>query len=225
MDRKNTGVRTGLVLFCIGTLLIFCAAGFGWYNLYTMKEAGRVSADIVCRFEEIVLLSGSADTPDGDEEPPVSPADAGSAESVVSAGDTAAPESSPAEPMIIDGRRYMGILSIPALELKLPVCADLSYPALRKSPCRYRGSAEEGGFVIAAHNYTSHFGRLNKLANGECIRFTDTNGKVTEYVVIQSEVMGPFEVERMVDSGYDLTLFTCTPGGRTRAAVRCMKGE
>ena len=91
-----------------------------------------------------------------------------------------------------DGNLYIGILKIPALNLELPVMSDWSYPQLRTAPCRYAGSAYQDDLVIAAHNYRRHFGLLGTLAAGE-----------------------------MTDSGYGLTLFTCTPGGRTRLAVRC----
>ena len=44
-------------------------------------------------------------------------------------------------------------------------------------------------------------------------------------MVVESEVLQPEEVRKMVISGYDLTLFTCTKGGLTRYTVRCMREE
>ena len=41
----------------------------------------------------------------------------------------------------INGRDYIGVLSIPSLELELPVISQWDYAALKVAPCRYSGSA------------------------------------------------------------------------------------
>ena len=61
----------------------------------------------------------------------------------------------------IDGYAYIGYLSVPKLELELPVMADWDYTRLRIAPCRYTGSIRGEDLVIMAHNYDSHFGRLS----------------------------------------------------------------
>ena len=40
----------------------------------------------------------------------------------------------------VDGRDYIGVLSIPTLQLELPVLSRWSYPNLKEAPCRYSGS-------------------------------------------------------------------------------------
>ncbi len=120
-----------------------------------------------------------------------------------------------------DGYDYIGILTIPALGLELPVMADWDYPRLRVAPCRYTGYPRTGDLVIAGHNYSRHFGRLKDLAGGEDVYFTDMDGKVYCYVVDGTEILEPADISGMVDSGYPLTLFTCTYGGQTRVTVRC----
>ncbi len=126
---------------------------------------------------------------------------------------------------IIDGEAYIGVLRIPSLSLELPVISDWSYPSLRKAPCRYTGSAYLHDLVIAAHNYSTHFGRLEKLTQGDEVTFTDVDGNVFRYEVAEIEILSPFAVEEMTDSGWDLTLFTCTIGGRSRVTVRCALAE
>ena len=115
----------------------------------------------------------------------------------------------------------MGTVSVPALELTLPVAAEWSYPQLRQTPCRYSGTAYAGNLVIAAHNYTRHFGRLKALSPGDEVVFTDVDGHVFRYQVAELETLAPTAVEDMTDSGWELTLFTCTIGGQARVAVRC----
>ena len=45
----------------------------------------------------------------------------------------------------IDGERYIGILSIPDLDLELPVRGDFSYKGLTTAPCRYSGQDRPPG--------------------------------------------------------------------------------
>lgn len=120
-----------------------------------------------------------------------------------------------------DGQDYIGILEIPAIDLKISVISQWNYPRLRIAPCRYAGSAYTNNLVISAHNYAAHFGSLNKLYEGAAVRFTDTDGNVFNYRVALKETLNPHDVEYMTDSGWDLSLFTCTPGGSYRVTVRC----
>lgn len=116
---------------------------------------------------------------------------------------------------------YAGVLSIPALELELPVMADWSDERLKTAPCRYAGSAAGGDLVIAGHNYTRHFGRLNCLEPGEPVYFTGMDGTVYSYRVAAVEILEATAVEEMTSGDYALTLFTCTYSGQSRIAVRC----
>ena len=121
----------------------------------------------------------------------------------------------------IDGYDCMGILSIPVLELELPVLTDWNYTKLRTAPCHYYGSCYEKNFVIGGHNYQSHFGRLSELQPEDLILFTDIAGTVYCYEVILLETLPGNAVEEMITSGFDLSLYTCTLGGSNRVTVRC----
>lgn len=121
----------------------------------------------------------------------------------------------------IDGIRYVGYLSIPVLELELPVVSEWSYENLKISPCRYSGSSKSDNLVIAAHNYRCHFGSIKSLKPGDEVVFTDMDGLATRYEVTATEVLNPTAVEDMTSGEYDLTLFTCTYGGENRITVRC----
>ena len=121
----------------------------------------------------------------------------------------------------VDGYDCIGVLSIPVLELELPVLADWSYAKLKIAPCHYFGSCYEKDFVIAAHNYQSHFGRLSELQPKDLILFTDISGTVYCYEVVLLETLPANATEEMITSGFDLSLYTCTPGGASRITVRC----
>ena len=121
----------------------------------------------------------------------------------------------------VNGYDCIGILSIPVLELELPILTDWSYTKLKIAPCHYFGSYYEKDFVIAAHNYQSHFGRLSELQPKDLILFTDISGIVYCYEVVLLETLPGNATEEMITSGFDLSLYTCTPGGASRVTVRC----
>lgn len=122
-----------------------------------------------------------------------------------------------------NGYESIGFLSIPILELELPVLNDCDDYKLKIAPCLYYGSYFEKNFVIAAHNYRSHFGRLKELKEKDLILFTDVNGKIYYYEVVLIETFSKYATEEMVTSGFDLSLYTCTVGGKNRVTVRCNK--
>lgn len=125
------------------------------------------------------------------------------------------------EELEVDGNGYVGYLRLPALGLELPVLGDWSYRKLNIAPCRYTGSVRGENLVIMAHNYRSHFGKLSRLSLGDSVSFTDINGNTTAYEVVGKDILEPTAVEEMTSGDFDLTLFTCTYGGRSRVTVYC----
>lgn len=124
----------------------------------------------------------------------------------------------------IDGYAYIGYISIPSLGLELPVMSSWSYPQLKIAPCRYYGSVKTRDLVIAAHNYSRHFGNIKNLSAGDQVYFIDVEGVISSYEVAEVDTLNPTDVENMTSSGYALTLFTCTYGGQSRVTVRCNPG-
>lgn len=123
----------------------------------------------------------------------------------------------------LDGNEYIGTLDIPSLELSLPVMSDWSYPKLKLAPCRYTGSAYLDDLIIAAHNYPAHFGSLGNLEEGDAVIFTDADGNQFSYTVSEIKQLPPTALEEMESGDWDLTLFTCTVGGKARVTVRCVR--
>ena len=121
----------------------------------------------------------------------------------------------------IDGYGYIGYLSIPALDLDLPVMSEWDYGRLKISPCRYYGSTKTNNLVIAAHNYRFHFGYLGRLKPGDNVIFTDMESETHYYTVTSVEQLMPTDVDKVKDTGDDLILYTCTYGGAKRITVRC----
>ena len=124
---------------------------------------------------------------------------------------------------IVDGIGYIGILELPSLSLKLPVISNWSSENGKIAPCRYSGSVYQNDLILCAHNYDSHFGKLELLEVGDSVKFTDMSGNELSYQVQQSQILDGTDVENIRKGDWDLTLFTCTPGGKQRYAVRCKR--
>ena len=135
------------------------------------------------------------------------------------------PQEEPAEEITYD---YAGVIAIPDLSLELPVIDQWSYDRLKVAPCRQSGAAPDGDLVIAAHNYKSHFGYLDRLQPGASVIFTDMEGTVYRYAVEEVRRLEPEDAEdvsSVFSSEYPLVLYTCTPGGKARVAVFCQWDE
>ena len=148
------------------------------------------------------------------------------ARSAISANaDPEEPQEEPVEEITYD---YAGVIAIPDLSLELPVIDQWSYDRLKVAPCRQSGAAPDGDLVIAAHNYKSHFGYLDRLQPGASVIFTDMEGTVYRYVVEEIRRLEPEDAEdvsSVFSSEYPLVLYTCTPGGKARVAVFCQWDE
>lgn len=135
------------------------------------------------------------------------------------------PQEEPSEETTYD---YAGVIAIPDLSLELPVIDQWNYARLKVAPCRQSGAAADGDLVIAAHNYKSHFGYLDRLEPGASVIFTDMEGTVYRYAVEEIRQLEPEDVEdvsSVFSSEYPLVLYTCTPGGKARVAVFCRWAE
>ena len=121
----------------------------------------------------------------------------------------------------IDGFSYLGFLSIPVLNLNLPVLFSRDQESLEIGPCRHFGSCRSGDLVLAGHNYNSHFGRIHTLKAGDLIVFTDIFGVSSRFKVEQLELVAATAVDQIKNSGWDLTLYTCSYGGQQRLVVSC----
>lgn len=188
--------RTGSICMVLGTVLVLAALSLFLWNSYEDVRAGNAAKNILSQVTE--RIEDAADIVDNPSDP---------------YGEMTETE--------IDGYYYIGYIAIPSLGLKLPVMTDWSYPQLKISPCRYYGSTRTDNLVIAAHNYTRHFGLIKNLTVGDEVYFTDMDGVVSDYEVAEIDILAPANVEEMTDSGYALTLFTCSYGGADRVTVRC----
>lgn len=198
------------VLALLGLLLIGAAIFWAGWNTAIQKQGGQAAEEVMQQLSERIPLKTAALT-----------AENAAAIDLSALPDYVLNPSMPMPETKIGGRLYVGYLSIPSLELELGVCKNLDYDNLKVSPCLYHGSAYTDDLVISGHNYDRHFGKLSSLHPGDEITFTDIDGNVFRYRVALIEVLESDAVEEMTDSGFALSLFTCTVGGAARVTVRC----
>lgn len=205
--------RAGNICIILGLLLITGALVLFIHNVAEAAEAGKAAETVRQTLTE--AISGAEDEPYGNVA-----WNPGGWE-----GDGTVAPKMPVS--VVDGRSYIGIIECPSADISLPVLAEWSYDDLKIAPCRYSGSVYTDDAVICAHNYITHFAFLLRLGIGSDIYFMTVNGEVFHYVVSNRETLRPTEVEKLTDPGqdWDLTLFTCDYGGRTRCAVRCVKAD
>lgn len=188
--------KTAVILIGIGLIFILSSVVLWGFNEITSYRVAQQTAKILSNLENHMLedISVPTEAEDG------------------------------AMPMRTEnGTNIVGVVSVPTLEIEVPVAAEWSYENLRKCACRYSGTAKDGSLIILSHNYSRHFGNLKNATVGDEVQFMDVNGKLYLYNVTAIEILAKHELDKLTASESDLTLFTCTYGGQNRIVVRCMK--
>lgn len=215
-EEKNSRKQEGLLLITIGLLLIAAALFLVSYNLYDELRAEQSARQAVTQLDAYLPAEAAPKAPSdsaGDQEPLVSDERTVIPDYVLSPNMEMPVET-------INGIDFIGVLRIPALELELPIISEWNYPNLKSAPCRYSGSAYLNNLILCGHNYASHFGSLKTLSEGDIATFTDIDGNVFIYKMVERETLNPTDIEGMESGNWDLTLFTCTVGGQSRVTIR-----
>lgn len=201
--------KCSLIFIITGTALILSALFLCMHNIIEDKKSGEKSQNILNELKSQITVIDSTDknpiydTPDFYKQ----------FEKNQSANSYKK----------IDGVKYLGYITLPTINIELPVMSDWDYNKLNASPCRYSGFADQKDLIIAAHNYNSHFRKIDDLNSGDIFYFTDADGKSYEYEVINTEIISGNDPDAMIsdyDDSWDITLFTCTFDGRNRITVR-----
>ena len=190
-------MRKSRILMIIGVLLISGALSLSIHNRYEEKYAEEKSREIYIKLQDNL-------THIEDKEPSV--------EQMTNKTEM--------DKITIDGYDYIGSIEIPTLGLELPIMNDWSYNKMKLAPCRYYGSIFTNDLVICAHAYDSLFGNLKSLKQGDKLILTDVNGNKYIYEVEVTEILTPYDIDEMIESDFDLTLYTCTYDNQNRVTVR-----
>jgi sortase A len=201
----------GTAFVALGAVLILIALSTVIINLWQEEMSGLNADHAMEQLWEQMTVDPVPATPDT---PALLPENGSTSD---------APEFRPMPEIQVDGISYVGYLSIPALNLELPVISESTEQNLEIAPCRFFGTVYQKDFVIGGHRYRRHFRKLSTLGYGERLSFTDVEGNVYIYEVAECEVLEPNQAEYLCSGDWDLSLFTCTPGGMTRVVLRCLR--
>lgn len=195
--------KLGKLFILIGILLITISSSLLVYNYQEDKVAGKKSKEVLK-----IIKDNIKETNDKKEN------------NQIMIEDTQSKEMKTTN---INGYDYIGMLTIPSLNLELPIMSEYDYDRLSISPCRYYGSIYTNDLIICGHSYHTHFKYLDNLIQGDTIIFTDIEGTNYIYEVKEIEILNPKDVSKMINNAFDLTLYTCTNDGLNRITVRCNK--
>lgn len=200
--------KIGYLFIFIGIISMIGALGLYAWNKYEDQKAGQMAqSSLMVVKENIVQATTETSKVDGKEQ--------------IIIDEIIEEISTEMTTVEIDGHLYIGSISIPVLDIELPIMSDWSYDKLKIAPCRQFGSVFTNDLVIAGHNYQKHFGKLKQLVAGDVVYITDMQGEVYTYTVQLVEEISATSVETARDSEYSLVLYTCTTGGEKRVAVFC----
>lgn len=123
---------------------------------------------------------------------------------------------------------YESILTIPGLGIEYPVLSETTDELLKISLNKFWGGSPNsvGNYCIVGHNYKSGkmFGKLSQIKTGDKVYLQDMTGKKLEYRVYDRFVVYPEDVSctsQITNGLKELTLITCTNGGKQRLIVKC----
>lgn len=194
----NKGKITGRIIMIAGVVFVFAAVFLTLYNVYIENMAKKLSSEVLSLMNMENIRINENNLPDYMVNP-----------------DMDMPIRN------IDGKDFVGTISIPVIDINLPVMAECNLDNLKTSPCVYKGTPYKNNLIIAGHDYRTHFGPINDLVRGDTVIFTDIDGNVFTYEVMYSEIIDEKDIEAMSNGEWDLTLFTCSYSGITRVTVRC----
>lgn len=196
----------GKIFIALGAVAVLAAAGLVGYNTYRSHAADKAAKTALSALEKLM---------------PSVTYEAGSEEAEALLDN----EEKDYVPTIeVDGKEYLGVIYMPSTDTELPVLNELVGDNLDIAPCRYYGNIKRNNLIIAAHNYTSFFDRLDELQIGDEIILVTADGIKYTYEVTELDLLGGWEGQKMRSGfdSWDLTLFTCTWSGRSRVTVRAV---
>jgi sortase A len=198
--------KLGITFISIGTALLIAALSLLIYNNIQSENAKSKANEILEGIEKIQEANEKAtqETSDGDKE------------------DSSQEETEPT--IVYDGITYLGSISIPVLDIEIPLTADYQESYMDFAACRYAGKRSENNLVICAHNYRTYFGKIGSLQTDDVIVFKAADGEIYQYKVTEIITINGYAVDAMLSDSenWDLTLFTCDYAGTSRVTIRAV---
>ena len=118
------------------------------------------------------------------------------------------------EVLLIDDLKVDDLIEIPIIHLKLPIFNECNKQSLDRGCALYYQDDHQK--IICGHNTSSVFKKIRKLKYGDHIYVGNQL-----YLVDDIEVIKETSIDEMINSIYELSLFTCTDDSKSRYTIRC----
>ena len=132
----------------------------------------------------------------------------------------------------INGYKVIGIIKIPKIDLEYPILETTTVETLNLSITKFWGKEinEIGNVTLAGHNNLSgvKFGKIKKLKVGDIIELTDIQNVTLKYEIFKTYVIDPNDISCILpeqEGTREITLITCTTGGKNRYIVKARQIE
>ena len=126
----------------------------------------------------------------------------------------------------INGYKIMGTIEIPATKVKYPILEKVTKSSIESAVAILYGPGpnKEGNTVIVGHNYRNgqFFSNNKKLANGDKVYITDTDGNKVSYTIYNKFETTPEDITfytRNTNGAREVTLSTCTDDSKRRIII------
>lgn len=129
------------------------------------------------------------------------------------------------KPIIQNGE--IGLIIIPSIDVKAPICEGTSNDILKYSVGHFiETNIWNGNVALASHNggsYAHYFSKINELKNGEEIIYITNMGE-RRYEVIENKIIKETNVNILGNTEENcLTLITCVTGEKSKR--QCVIGK
>ena len=139
--------KKGLCFITMGTMMLLASLFLVFFNFRQDRESSENAREILIELKDVIPDTTAVQTTEFIESATYNDIFQEYQEYEES---TTVPEE---KTIRIDDNYYIGTILIPSLDVELPIISEWSYPNLKLSPCRYKGSIAEGNLIIASHNY------------------------------------------------------------------------
>lgn len=123
--------------------------------------------------------------------------------------------------MELDGKDYVGILTVPAYDVRLPVYADWEPELVFQHPCRYMGSMHDGTLIIGGSDTPGQLDIMKQISMGDTVCMTDVTGARYRYEVAQIILTEDVSTQALCEGAYPLVFFARDTYGLHYTVVRC----
>lgn len=188
--------RVSKLLRIVGCLLIVCSLGALIGSKWLANRAAEDSQRVLSQMEEILPQASQGIT------------------------DSFTDMQMPA--LQVEGCDYVAILEVPAYGVKLPVAAAWEAKEIYSHPCRFSGTVYDGSLVIGGADQQGQMEFLDRIYTDSAVTVRDMTGAAFDYVVADVRRSETAEADKLMEEGWDLTLFVRDSYTLDYIIVRCI---